>query len=168
MTDLKSPSFEKLNPNGRVPAIEDPNTGIILWESGAIIEYLVEQYDKEGRLGYTDFVKRHQCRQWLYFQVSGQGPYFGQKAWFTFFHAEKPIRSAIDRYAAEIRRVLSVLDKHLKENGTGWLVGDKCTYADLSFVPWDMMLTMLMGEEAARLKERFPDFTRWHGKWKNG
>jgi len=98
-------------------------------------------------------------------QVSGQGPYFGQKAWFTFFHHEKPIRSAIDRYAAEIRRVVGVLDKHLKDNGTGWLVGDKCTYADLSFVPWDMMLTFLMGEEAVRIQERYPDFTRWHGKF---
>jgi len=59
---------------------------------------------------------------------------------------------------------VGVLDKHLKDNGTGWLVGDKCTYADLSFVPWDMMLTFLMGEEAVRLKERYPDFTNWHGK----
>ena len=58
-----------------------------------------------------------------------------------------------------------MLDKHLKENGTGWLVGDKCTYADLSFVPWDMMLTFLMGEEAVRIQERYPDFTRWHGKF---
>ena len=60
---------------------------------------------------------------------------------------------------------MGVLDKHLKENGTGWLVGDKCTYADLSFVPWDMMLTFLMGEEAVRIQERYPDFTRWHGKF---
>jgi len=68
--DLKGPTFEKLNPNGRVPAIEDPNTGIVLWESGAIIEYLCEEYDKEGILSYgTQVPQKHQCRQWLYFQV---------------------------------------------------------------------------------------------------
>lgn len=70
MADLKKPSFEKLNPNGRVPAIDDPNTGAVLWESGAIIEYLCEQYDKENTLSYgNQFPQKHQCRQWLYFQV---------------------------------------------------------------------------------------------------
>lgn len=55
MSELKQPPYEKINPNGRLPEIEDPNTGITLWESGAIIEYLIENYDKDSTLTYTTF-----------------------------------------------------------------------------------------------------------------
>jgi glutathione S-transferase len=69
----------------------------------------------------------------------GQGPYFGQAVWFTKFHSEQ-LESAKERYYAEIKRVTSVLEDHLKkqEKGTDgpWLVGNKYSYADLSFVPW--------------------------------
>jgi glutathione S-transferase len=51
--EMKQPAYEKINPNGRVPAIEDPNTGLILWESGAIIEYLVETYDTEREISFA-------------------------------------------------------------------------------------------------------------------
>lgn len=62
----------KLNPNGRIPIIEDPNTGITIWESGAIIEYLVETYDKDGKLGVTDTKDKWLLKQYLHFQMSGQ------------------------------------------------------------------------------------------------
>jgi glutathione S-transferase len=64
MADLKKAPFEKINPNGRVPAIEDPNTGITLWESGAIIEYLQEIYDKNNTLNYKSFPERYHVKQW--------------------------------------------------------------------------------------------------------
>jgi glutathione S-transferase len=64
------------------------------------------------------------------------GPYFGQRAWFIFYHPEKNLTSCLDRYGNEIKRVLGVIDAHLKKTGTEYLVGDKCTYADLAFVPW--------------------------------
>lgn len=57
--DLHIKPFTDITPNGRVPAIQDPNTGITLWESGAIIQYLVETYDKEGKISYTTFPERH-------------------------------------------------------------------------------------------------------------
>jgi len=163
MADMKKASFEKINPNGRVPAIEDPNKGITLWESGAIIEYLCDTYDQSNKLSYGDkSPEKYLLHQWLYFQVSGQGPYFGQKAWFTFFHQEKGITSAIERYGNEIKRVTSVLDNHLKTQGTGWLVGDKCTYADLAFVPWDSMIGYIMGEEGSKVFDERPHFKKWH------
>lgn len=56
--------------------------------------------------------------------------------------------------------MVGVLDSHLKTNGTGWLVGDKCTYADLAFVPWDMLLGFLMGDE--KIFEANPHFKQWH------
>lgn len=75
---MKKEPYESINPNGRVRAIEDPNTGITLWESGAIIEYLVEIYDKQHNISFAPGSKEYyEAKQWLYYQVSGQGPYFG-------------------------------------------------------------------------------------------
>jgi glutathione S-transferase len=118
----KSEEFTKLNPNGRVPAIHDPNTGLTLWESGAIVEYLVETYDKENKLTYTSFPEKYQLKQYLHFQMSGQGPYYGQLVWFSMRHHEK-IESAVTRYEEQVWRVISVLDKILE--GREYLVGDK-------------------------------------------
>ncbi len=69
---VKEEPFLKLNPNGRAPAIEDPNTGMVLWESGAIIEYLLDMYDKEGKLSYQELPERYQQSSWKHFQMSGQ------------------------------------------------------------------------------------------------
>lgn len=62
-------------------AIIDPNTNITLWESGAIVAYLVETYDKDEKITYTSFPEKYLLQQWSYYQASGQGPYFGQAAW---------------------------------------------------------------------------------------
>ncbi len=124
MADMKKAPFERINVNGRVPAIEDPNTDITLWESGAIIEYLQETYDKDNTFNYTSSPEKYLVKQWLHFQMSGQGPYFGQAAWFQRFHAEK-IPSAQERYKDQIKRILQVLDTHLKTQGSQYLVGDK-------------------------------------------
>lgn len=77
--DLKGPEYTKINPNGRLPALVDPNTGIAIWESGAIIEYLIEQYDKSQTLSFERGSKEYyEAKQYLHFQMSGQGPYYGQ------------------------------------------------------------------------------------------
>jgi glutathione S-transferase len=70
--DIKKPEFLKINPNGRMPAIYDPNTDLTLWESGAIIEYLVEKYDTENKLSFAQgSTDAYLAKQWLFFQVSG-------------------------------------------------------------------------------------------------
>ena len=81
VTDVKGEKFTAKNPNGRAPAIDDPNTGITLWESGAIIEYLIDRYDTSAKLSFTSLPEKYYAKQWLMFQMSGQGPYFGQAAW---------------------------------------------------------------------------------------
>ena len=130
--DMKKAPYELINPNGRVPAIEDLNTGITLWESGAIIEYLIETYDKQYIISFAPGSKEYyEEKQWLYYQVSGQGPYFGQAMWFLLYHPEK-IPSAVDRYVNEIRRVSGVLNRILQDKE--FLVGDKFSYADAAFV----------------------------------
>lgn len=145
--DVKKPDFLAINPNGRIPAIHDPNTDLTLWESGAIIEYLVEKYDTDNKISFPAGSNEAQlARQWLFFQVSGQGPYYGQAAWFTKYHPEQ-IESAQSRYYREIERVTSVLNGHLEKQEKGadgpWLVGGKFSYADLAFVPWQVMIVML-------------------------
>lgn len=138
-TALKQPPYEKICINGRAPAIEDPNTGLTLWESGSIIEYLTEIYDKNNTISFAlGSPESFHAKQWLFFQASGQGPYFGQAVWFKVFHPEK-IQSALDRYINEIRRVTSVLDRALK--GKDWLVGDRCSFADIAFLPWYQAVT---------------------------
>jgi glutathione S-transferase len=78
--------------------------------------------------------------------MSGQGPYYGQKAWFSIFHPEK-IPSAIERYLKEVERVVSVIDSHLGKQGTEYLVGDRATYADLMFLPYHKSISLIVAPE---------------------
>ncbi|KAJ5843427.1 uncharacterized protein N7525_001168 [Penicillium rubens] len=112
---VKEPEYEAINPNGRLPSIHDPNTNLTIWESGAIVEYLIERYDtKEPRkLSFTPgSAEAELARSFLHLQVSGQGPYYGQAYWFKMYHAEK-ITTAVKRYVDEAKRVTGVLDKWL-------------------------------------------------------
>ena len=161
MNAVKKEPFISVNPNGRVPAIEDPNTGVTLWESGAILQYLSETYDKELRFTYNTVPEKYQLMQWLMFQMSGQGPYFGQYAWFTYFHPEK-LPSVQERYMKEIERVTGVLDAWLQKHE--FLVGDKLTYVDLAFVPWAGIASSLDKEGEKSTKEKFPAFSAWFDK----
>ncbi|KAI0869861.1 glutathione S-transferase [Hypoxylon argillaceum] len=161
--DIKKEPFINVNPNGRVPAIEDPNTGLTLWESGAICQYLVEVYDTENRLSYVSLNDRHLCNQWLHFQMSGQGPYYGQVGWFAHLNKEK-IPSAIARYSNEAKRVLGVLETVLskKPDDAQWLVGNKMTFADMAFVPWNSRLSELLSQPWEEIWEGIPHVKAWH------
>lgn len=82
-----------------MPAIQDPNfgtDGITIWETGAIIEYLIERYDTEHKLSFpAGTAEAYHAKQWLFFQASGQGPYFGQVAFFKKFHHEQVSLTAL-------------------------------------------------------------------------
>lgn len=104
-----------------MPALEDPNTGITVWESGAILEYLIETYDKEGKLTATDEKSKWALKQYLHFQMSGQGPYYGQAMWYHRIQPEN--ESAKERYIDQVVRVMEVLDNILKDKK--YLVADK-------------------------------------------
>ena len=84
------------------------------------------------------------CKQWLFFQTSGQGPYYGQACWFKKFHPEE-VPSAIERYVKGVNRVAGFLEGVLRkkmEEGEEepWLVGTRVTFADLAFLPWQTMI----------------------------
>ena len=100
-------------------------------ESDAILTYIVDKYDPEHKISAATEEDKYRQLQWLFFQASGQGPYFGQAAWFSYFHPEK-IPSAQERYRNEILRVLGVLDGVIAKQE--WLVAGKPTIADLSFI----------------------------------
>lgn len=100
-------------------------------ESGAILAYLVEKYDPEHKISAVTEADKAKQLQWLFFQASGQGPYFGQYAWFVRYHPEK-VPSAIERYKKEAERVFGVLDGVLSKQE--WLVTGKPTVADLAFL----------------------------------
>ncbi|KAI1137234.1 glutathione S-transferase [Hypoxylon sp. FL0543] len=157
--DVQKPPYTDINPNGRVPAIYDPNTDITLWESGAIIQYLIERYDTDHKLSYDTLKERHQLNQWLQFQMSGQGPYFGTAAWFNVLHQEK-IPSAIERYNNQLKRVLGVLDGWLATRQ--WLVGDRVTYADLAWVPWNDRIDAVVLCRPEDKFAGFPHVRAWH------
>lgn len=154
-TNVKKEPYTLINPNGRLPAIHDPNTNLHLWESGAITEYLIEKYDVEHMISPASFTEMYHAKQWLYFQVSGQAPYYGQASWFIKFHPKK-VQSAIERYQKEIHRVCGVLESVLQKQE--WLVGEKCTYADLCFVAWQRFGPRFGGED---LYENFPKVGAW-------
>ncbi|KAH2754869.1 hypothetical protein KXV52_006437 [Aspergillus fumigatus] len=156
--EMKQPAYESINPNGRVPAIHDPNTEIKLWESGAIIEYLVAKYDTERKISFEpDSTEFYQAKQWVHFQASGQGPYFGQAVWFKIHHKEQ-VQSAVDRYINEIRRVSGVLNGFLE--GRKYLVNDKYSYADIVFVPWFEVVTWVAAD-SINLEKDFSNVHAW-------
>jgi GSH-dependent disulfide-bond oxidoreductase len=134
--DQLKPEFLSLNPNNKIPAILDPHgpggKPLALWESGAILMYLAA---KTGRLIPADEAGRWHATQWLMFQMGGVGPMFGQLGFFHKF-AGKDIedKRPRDRYVAESRRLLGVLDAQLK--GRPWLLGRAFTVADIAVFPW--------------------------------
>jgi GST-like protein len=133
--DQVSPEFLSLNPNNKIPAIIDPNgpggKPLPLFESGAILIYLA---DKSGKLLPDDTARRYQAIQWLMFQVGGTGPMFGQLGFFhKFAGKEFEDKRPLDRYVAESKRLLGVLDRHLE--GRDWMMGHQYTIADIAIFP---------------------------------
>jgi glutathione S-transferase len=121
--------------------LTDPNTNVTLWESLALVEYLITTYDVDDKLSYG--TKSPECwlaRQWLAYQMGAQSPFYSLKAWFSNQHTDK-VDSVIERFADDVTRIVGIMEYHLQRNGTGYLVGSKCTYADLEFVAWNNKLS---------------------------
>jgi len=134
--DQTSPEFLSLNPNNKIPAILDPNgpggQPLALFESGAILLYLA---DKTGQLIPHDAAARYETIQWLMWQMGGVGPMFGQLGFFHKFAGKDfEDKRPRDRYVAESRRLLGVLEQRVQ--GRQWVMGDTFTIADIAIWPW--------------------------------
>ena len=159
------PAFLALNPNGKIPAILDPDgpgrRPLALFESGAILIYLA---DKTGQFLSADLAIRYETMHWLMWQMGGVGPMFGQVGFFNKFagktYEDKRPR---DRYAAESARLLGVLNERLSDRE--WVMGPEYSIADISLLGW---VRNLIGFYEARELVGFDRFTqvqRWldHG-----
>ncbi|WP_374516853.1 glutathione S-transferase N-terminal domain-containing protein [Brevundimonas sp.] len=130
-----TPEFLSLNPNGKIPAILDPDgpggEPLALFESGAILVYLAE---KTGQLLPADPALRYQTLQWVMFQMAAIGPMFGQVGFFhRFAGREYEDRRPLQRYVSESKRLLGVLDARLA--GRDWIMGDY-SIADVATLGW--------------------------------
>ena len=131
-----TPEFLSLNPNGKIPAIIDPNgpggQPLGLFESGAILQYLAE---KSGQLLPADPARRYQTLQWLHFQMGGIGPIFGQVGYFwKFAGREIEDKRPLERYVNESKRLLGVLEAHL--DARTWMMDEDYTIADIALMGW--------------------------------
>jgi GSH-dependent disulfide-bond oxidoreductase len=130
------PEFLSLNPNGKIPAIIDPDgpggKPLGLFESGAILLYLAE---KTGKLLPADAGARYETIQWVFFQMASIGPMFGQVGFFhKFAGREIEDKRPLNRYVQESKRLLGVLETRL--DGRRWLMGDEYTIADIATLGW--------------------------------
>lgn len=136
--EQKQDWFLKLNPNGRIPTLVDTETNVTISETAAILQYIVDTYDKENKFSYKIGTPLYYKQlELLYFQMAGVGPMQGQLFHFAKVAPEK-IPYAIERYTNESNRLYSVVEKYLelnKENGL-YLVGDHLSIADIAIFPW--------------------------------
>jgi GSH-dependent disulfide-bond oxidoreductase len=131
-----TPEFLSLNPNGKIPAIIDPNgpsgEPFGLFESGAILLYLAE---KTGKLMPADPARRYETIQWVFFQMAAVGPMFGQVGYFhKFAGREIADKRPLERYRNESKRLLGVLETRLARGP--WIMDDEYTIADISLLGW--------------------------------
>ncbi|MBX6319401.1 glutathione binding-like protein [Pigmentiphaga sp.] len=155
-----SPEFLSLNPNNKIPAIIDPDgpggKPLPLFESGAILYYLAQ---KTGRFIPEDPAGRFQALQWVMFQMGGIGPMFGQVGFFyKFAGKDYEDKRPRDRYVAESRRLLGVLDGQLKDKA--WIMGDEYGIADIAIFPWVRTLVGFYGAGELVGIADFPNVTR--------
>jgi GSH-dependent disulfide-bond oxidoreductase len=147
------PAFRAINPNGKVPAIVDTDSGAVVFDSTAILLYLAE---KSGQfLGTPE--DRPQLLSWLMFIASGLGPFSGQAVHFQYA-APEGLDYAVNRYRREADRHYQVLNDHLE--GREFVVGDSFTIADMSAWGWiDRASRVFKGSEDALVS--YPEIKRW-------
>jgi GSH-dependent disulfide-bond oxidoreductase len=156
-----SEEFLSLNPNGKIPAILDPNgpngKPLGLFESGAILQYIAEKTDK---LLPADANARWETIQWVHFQMGGIGPIFGQLGFFhKFAGREYEDKRPLKRYVDESKRLLGVMETRLKNRQ--WFMGDDFTIADIAMIGWVRNLIGFYGAREIVEYDNLAEVDRW-------
>ncbi|MDX1499741.1 MAG: glutathione binding-like protein [Woeseiaceae bacterium] len=147
--DQFEPGFLAVSPNNRMPAIVDRDTGISVFEGGAILMYLAE---KAGRLLPAATAPRYEVLKWLFWQTGGLGPMAGQLSHFVSY-VDQPVPYAEARYSNEYDRLLAVMEVRLRDRD--FLAGDY-SIADIAAFPWVRPYRRLGND-----LDRFPNLRRW-------
>ena len=148
--DQFKPEFLAIAPNNRMPALVDRETGIHLFESGAILLWLAETH---GAFLPTAGQPRAEVLQWLFWQMAGLGPMMGQAGHFRNA-APEPLPYAIERYTNESLRLLKVMDRRLETRA--FLAGDAYSIADMAAYPW-----AVIGHRLVDSMPEMPHLSRW-------
>ncbi len=155
-----TPAFQAMSPNGRMPAIADPDgpggQPISVFESGAILQYLGR---KSGQFYPTDERARVKVDEWVFWQMGGLGPMAGQRNHFrnyapSFLHDQRQVAYGAIRYTNEVNRLYGVMDTQLKDRE---FLADDYSIADMICWPW----VAARGSAALDLDE-FPHLVVWH------
>ncbi len=157
--------FIEINPNSKIPALIDPEGDngkpLAIMESGAILMYLAE---KSGRFFSQDPVEKSRCLQWLFFQVGGVGPMFGQFGHFYVYAKDKCDHPyPLQRYANETKRLLAVLEKKLCEHQ--FVAGSDYTIADMAIAPWAHCLSHFYKADIILDLNKYTAVQAWLGKF---
>ncbi len=152
------PAFQAISPNGRMPAIVDPDgpdgQPLSIFESGAILQYLGL---KSGQFYPQDVRTRTEIDQWLFWQVGGLGPMAGQTHHFrqyapAMIKDQRQIAYGVRRYTDETHRLYGVLDRRLADRD---YVAGNYSIADMAIWPW--ILPTHQGQDLAE----FPHLAAW-------
>ena len=162
--DQKTAEFLSLNPNGKIPAILDPDgpggKPLPLFESGAILHYLAE---KTGKLLPGDAARRWQTVQWVHFQIGAIGPMFGQVGFFNKFAGrDYEDKRPLQRYVDESKRLLGVMETRLA--GRQWIMDDEYTISDISMLGWVRNLVGFYGARELVAFDQFENVAAWLGR----
>lgn len=150
--------FVDINPNSKIPALFDKETGIRVFESGNILLYLAEKF---GHFLPTDLAQKTETMNWL-FWLQGSAPYLGGGFGHFYHYAPEKFEYPIDRFTMETKRQLDLLDKRLAENT--YLAGEDYTIADIATWPWygNLVLGNAYGDAATFLDaESYTHVQRW-------
>jgi len=159
--DSWTSEFLSLNPNGKIPAIIDPDgpggRPLGLFESGAILVYLAE---KTGKLIPADAAGRYETLAWVFFQMASIGPMFGQVGFFhKFAGKDYEDKRPLKRYVDESRRLLGVMETRL--GGRDWIMGEDYSIADVASLGWVRNLVGFYGAGDLVEFDSFPRVKAW-------
>ena len=177
---VKGAAFLRINENGRVPALQDPNTGVVSWESGAIMNYVRRVYDKQNVLGPVGDTEQDKVdfEKWEYFLLTTLGPMTGQTNWFRYvktlvlhlqiciyiwaetnedrhYHSTKN-DDALERYSAQTYRCYEVLEGQLQKSGGQSILPGRVTALDYHFEPWVRQYGF-----AGLSLDKYPNVAKW-------
>ncbi|WFC98789.1 glutathione transferase [Malassezia yamatoensis] len=168
---VKGEDYLKVCPNGRTPALVDhKNNDFVVWESGAILKYLANKYDDSKQYAGKTVEEQATIDEWLFFQCTGHSPvqgnlFFSLKYWPSKYNEEAP-KNVINRFRDENYRVLNVFEERLKKQAEllgkdkAWLAFDHPTIADISTIPWFILLTKF-GEVLEVKLEDYPNVAEY-------